>query len=532
LDAGTGEVRAYRGTVHPDEAPNPAPDGEMTLYSAPAPSVENRFIPNAAHPGITPADVRRGAVRTTAGRQAGSLSEVAYQQTSRIGSARVTTQGEKVPWWKGGMWRNRKADKKDGGRGSAAKAPAPAKSAVSRNEEDLWDDSGDYDQSGYDPYASPNPADPYSPPRGNGYAAGPYDYAAPPVGQGGFVGDPYTLPNSPPPSSPYQAGYVYPGTQLSNETASPGGYSQPGYAAPPSHDYPAPADVGDNFIPPPPGGQPLMYGASSADAPTTSPQFDNAVRLVKDNRFGEAKAILLAETSRNPSSAASWRWLGDCQYNLLELESAINSYTRALEFDPNDYYALRGMGFARLHRGHEYWRNMQEVVRTDKERGAAIFAQAHENYKKALEQLGLCLRRAPNDGEAIYGEAMAAEGASRKLYSNAVSFLRLGPENRERAELFAENCLNVINKGIERAKERAGMSPGDSGPRALLGGLYLRKAILYQQLGKKDLALIELKSAHDVQKSILDEIDKNNVTAQRSVNECESYWNSWGGSQL
>lgn len=235
----------------------------------------------------------------------------------------------------------------------------------------------------------------------------------------------------------------------------------------------------------------------------------------------------------NPSQASAWRWLGDCHYNLLELDAAITSYDRALGINPNDYYALRGEGFAYLHRGHEYWRRMQEEVqRGSKDQAASTFAQAHDNYKKSLEQLGMCLRRAPNDSEAIYGEAMAAEGASRKLYSNAISYLKLGPENRERAELFAENCLTVINKGIERARERSRLNPGESGPRALLGGLYLRKAILYHNLGKNDLALIELKNSRDVQQSILDDIDKNNTTAQKGVAECQSYWNQWGGDEL
>ncbi len=280
--------------------------------------------------------------------------------------------------------------------------------------------------------------------------------------------------------------------------------------------------------PPPPA---YRSSGPSVDA-QGSPQFENAVRLVKENRFSEAKNLLSSETGRNPSNAAAWRWLADCHYNLLELDEAVDCYQRSLERDPNDYYALRGQGFAYLHRGHEYWRLMQEEVsKGSKEKAAQTFAQAHENYKKSLEMLGLCLRRAPTDGEAVYGEAMAAEGASRKLYSNAISYLKLGPSQRERAELFAENCITVINKGIERAKERAKQNPGDAGPRALLGGLYLRKAILYNQLGKNEQALIELRNSRDVQKSILDEIDKNNTTAKRNLSECESYWEAWGGNR-
>jgi tetratricopeptide (TPR) repeat protein len=517
LDAQTNEIRAYRGTVHPDEIPNPRPAGETVLYAAPPLSVENRFVPNPNHPGLTEAMVRAGG----RDRRNGALSEVSPQQTVRLAGERLIPEGERVPWWKGGLWRNRR-----GNRGGGNSAPAPGRAATAPPPpaaDDFWNDE-DYDgynqpgseAGGYYPSPDRSGSDPY--------AQGTAGFS------GGMVGDPYTLPNSPPPTNPYPPGYAYPGTGYSYEANQPSGYApQPDYSP-----YPA-ATSEDRFLPPPPqGGTATRPSIPAGGNPPPSPRFENAVGLVKDNRFGEARAILLEEASRQPS-AAVWRWLGDCQYNLLELEPAIASYARALELDPNDYYALRGQGFALLHHGHEYWRKMQEeVARGNKEEGARIFSQAHENYKKALDQLGLCLRRAPNDGEAIYGEAMAAEGASRKLYSNAISFLKLGPEreNRERAEVFAENCLDVINRGIARSRERARLSPGDSGPRALLGGLYLRKAILYQQLGKMDLALIELKSAHDVQQSILDEIDKNNATAQRSLRECEAYWNSWGGSRL
>ncbi len=321
-------------------------------------------------------------------------------------------------------------------------------------------------------------------------------------------------------SSSYDAGSYGSSYDLGSGSVSSGGWDA------------APAPIAGPAAPNLPPAAPPTYRASPSVDAQGSPQFENAVRLVKENRFSEAKNLLSSETTRNPSNAAAWRWLADCHYNLLELDDAVDCYQRSLERDPNDYYALRGQGFAYLHRGHEYWRLMQEeVAKSSKEKAAQTFAQAHENYKKSLEMLGLCLRRAPTDGEAVYGEAMAAEGASRKLYSNAISYLKLGPSQRERAELFAENCITVINKGVERAKERAKQNPGDAGPRALLGGLYLRKAILYNQLGKNEQALIELRNSRDVQKSILDEIDKNNTTAKRNLSECESYWEAWGGNR-
>ncbi|MDR1744501.1 MAG: tetratricopeptide repeat protein [Planctomycetota bacterium] len=593
IDAGTGKLTAHTasGTVEVDG--NSPRAGETTLFAAPpsrpVPPVRADNALATPYPGtafdpyITPAPGPTG-------------------------------EDEKIPWWKGGMWRNKKDGDDSGGdrdrdesdsspsRSSSSRSPSSDSSASSPDsrassafdDDDMWGDESDDEYSGYNPdgtfgrpagqEASGQPAprqpannsyggDPYA--ADSGYPAGgvadpasaysdPYaaPYPAPypdpyastqPMTTGGTYADPYA-------GSVYQSSPVdtsmYGGTTTYNDAYSGGTYYDANaYGAAVPYDpgaayggaaytdpsaYGAPSYDAQGYAPaPPPGGgadpfanAPPSYQAEPSIDAQGSPQFENAVRLVKDNRFSEAKGILTSETGRNPSNASAWRWLADCHYNLLELDDAINSYQRALEVDPNDYYALRGQGFSYLHRGHEYWRQMQEQVgRGQKDAAATTFAQAHDSYKKSLELLGLCLRRAPNDGETVYGEAMAAEGASRKLYSNAISYLKLGPEQRERAELFAENCVTVINKGIERSKERAKQNPGDAGPRALLGGLYLRKAILYRQLGKNDLALIELRNSRDVQSSILDEIDKNNLTAQKNLRESEAYWEEWGGNR-
>lgn len=622
MDAATGEIRAYRGTVHPDEVVNNLTVREETLYASPPISVENRQVPwpggaqhfapaprraspdtaaiPASYPAPRPAVAAPAlhqapqtafappgpysAPRSTAAGFADSrafptpTSEVANQQSARPAPVEepesadrkipwwkggmfrgdgenVAADGD-VPWWKGGWWRNRnREDERD--------EPAPPRSASRSRRggdqpppvtpDDMW---GDDDYNAFNPqFAGPDVSwqtqQQQYPPR---QAPGAYQdpYAQP---QGGFTSEPYTLPNSPPPSSPYQPGYVYPGTNVTYDNTYQGGYPAPQPAppvynaptygdpyAPPASAYgdpyswpaPAPAPDSDPFASPPSfQAQPSAFvpPPPASAAPGGSPQFENAVAMVKESRFTEAKPLLLAETSSNPGNAPAWRWLGDCHYNLLELPQALDCYERAIRFDPNDYYAVRGQGFANLHRGHELWRKMMEEMNMgQREQAAATFSLAHDHYKKSLEQLGDCLRRAPNDSEAVYGEAMAAEGASRKLYSNAISYIKLGPENRQRAELFAENCLLVINKGVERANERAKSNPGEIGPRALLGGLYLRKAMLYHQIDKRDLALAELINSHRAQKAILDEIDKNNATALKGVQDCQTYWNEWGGS--
>ncbi len=610
IDATTGQLLVFRGDSV-QEVDNSHLDGQEEVVLAVAPTVnyENIYVPPEVAFGH--ADPRT-VVNPTPDPY---YSEVANHMVQR-GPRQQYAEDERVPWWKGGMWRNRRSDDDNNSStdtsstaGRAGRDDSSSTAAATANnggtgrraprmmdDDEMWDDDYGYDttsgangaQAGVQPSRDPA-ADPYAAPAFGGnraappvmsgpqtagmgqaqygapYAAQPYQdpYAAPQPYQDPYAANPYGAP-----AQQYGAvegtasivtGYDSMGNPLygSGPTYQSAPYYDPNAygsyqptasvnAQPVMSSWPGtvsglPLDTGAGPVQTtaspyapvqaPAAPMPNFQAEPSVDA-QGSPQFENAVRLVKENRFSEAKNILASETTRNPSNAAAWRWLADCQYNLLELDAAAASYQRALERDPNDYYALRGQGFAHLHRGHEYWRQMQEEVAAgQKDAAAQTFAQAHENYKKSLELLGLCLRRAPTDGEAIYGEAMAAEGASRKLYSNAISYLKLGPEQRERAELFAENCLVVINKGVERSRERAKQNPGDAGPRALLGGLYLRKAILYHQLGKNDLALIELRNSRDVQQSILDEIDKNNAAAQKNLREVEGYWEAWGGNR-
>ena len=581
------------------QAPAPAPS---VAYGSPYPAQPQQFQPV---PVQVPAQQPRQTPRVVTNyRDTEPHSEVANQTSRRTPKENVAND-EKVPWWKGGMWRNKKDDDKSPDTSAKSKSKSKTDSKAdskSRNDRDdrddpparstastsrpsrAADDDSMWDNEEYDGYnsdgtfgrpagataqrRSPPAADPndnpytapfggpnydnYGGSGGGGYSSGPQqpDPYGTPQNQGtaSFIGDPYGSP-APTYAQP-DYGQSYGGSVDMSHYDSPSSYGALGpstdsYGSPDPYgsSYGSPYDSGAGASTWSGGGDPWgsgmvaqapqsQYQASPSVDAQGSPQFENAVRMVKENRFSEAKSILSSETSRNPSNAAAWRWLADCHYNLLELDDAVSCYQRSLERDPNDYYALRGQGFAYLHRGHEQWRRMQdEVARGQKETAAATFAQAHENYKKSLEMLGLCLRRAPNDGEAIYGEAMAAEGASRKLYSNAISYLKLGPDQRERAELFASNCITVINKGVERSRERAKQNPGEAGPRALLGGLYLRKAILYHQLGKNDLALIELRNSRDVQQSIIDEIDKNNPTALKNIREVETYWEEWGGNR-
>jgi len=254
----------------------------------------------------------------------------------------------------------------------------------------------------------------------------------------------------------------------------------------------------------------------------------------EEEDFRRAKPVLENLVRAEPDNAAAYLWLGECHYNLMEFPEALAAFKRATELRPSaadEYYILRGEGFAHLHYGIQLWKRMEEERADGRtEQAEETFSDAHQHYLSALYRLQACLRRTPDDSEAVYGRAMAMEGASRKLYSNAVSHLRLGPEGRERANLFAENCIEVIDEGLELARRRANdpKFQGETGPWALMGGLYLRKAMLYQQLGKIDLALAELENAAGAQSAII-AVDKNDVNTRRALLDIEEFRRQWAG---
>lgn len=265
---------------------------------------------------------------------------------------------------------------------------------------------------------------------------------------------------------------------------------------------------------------PNMYGAEAAA------EFAKAKELVQNHRFQQAQGILENLIARNPNHAGAYRWLGDCYYNLMDLERAIQSYSKARELDPQDYYALRGKGFAHLHLGHEMWQRYEGALQKQDKAGAHEYlGSAHENYKRSLELLQQALRVFQGDNEAMYGRAMAAEGASRKLYANAVGLLKNG--ETEDAHAWAENCLEIIDEGIEAATQRIKDHPDRAGPRKLVGGLYFRRAMLLKSFGENRAAVDELSKAMATQQSILDQIDPNNSHAKQELGRCKAIFEQW-----
>ncbi len=254
--------------------------------------------------------------------------------------------------------------------------------------------------------------------------------------------------------------------------------------------------------------------------------FDRAVLLVKEYKFAKAKGLLKKVIDRDPGYSEAWRWLGDCQYNLLELDDAISSYTRARDIDPNNYLALRGKGFAHLHKGRKQYQDYKRAAKEgDNAKAAEILTMAHENFKLSLELLRECLRLVPADNEAMYGRAMAAECASRKLYSNAVVMLKNGDSTK--ANAWAERCLGIIDEGIEAAKHRINEYTGDANPRTLVANLFYRRAVLLKNFNQTENAIIAIRKAIVTQQSILDDIDPGNRRASLSLQAYTGEMQKW-----
>ena len=403
------------------------------------------------------------------------------------------------------------------------------------------------DRPGYEPYGRPaGPyADPYGAPPPAAYrppvsAAGRPDPAAEGLGirvdpRSDMTPSPMTSTYTAPPArSPY--GDYGPSSHAGSGpygNASP--YADP-YAAPRSpYATPAPAPA----PPPGPGGgyyptpAPPLASDARPRGEEASPELEQARRLVLAKRYEEALPILERETQLRPHDAEAWRWTGDCLYNLLQFPKAIEAYHRARERGGGDYYALRGQGFAYLHLGHEYWR-AQESARAagDTARAGEAFRQAHEQYKNALGNLRECAKRNPKDEEACYGRGLAAEGASRRLFSVADAWLRSAErepqparqmEYRNNASQFAISFDEVVKDGLEAARLYSSMRPNDAAPLALAGGLLQRRAIMNHYLGRQAQAESDLQEAIAAQQRILDKIDQGNAIARAAVAECRRY---------
>ncbi len=248
------------------------------------------------------------------------------------------------------------------------------------------------------------------------------------------------------------------------------------------------------------------------------PRYREAVELIRQKaNFSQARELLREVVRDYPRNSEAWRWLGDSHYNLMELDQAIEAYRRARELNPDNYYAMRGEGFALLYLGHQQYARGQRDA-------------AHDSYRDSLDILQMCLRFYPADMEAMYVRAMACEGASRKLYGNALRYLNAGEKQQGMPE--ARNCLEVIDEGVQAAAERIRYNRQEVGPRLIMGGLYHRRAVLLYRFGYLDKAVESIQSAVQTYEDIIQDVDPTNAAAKAHAEDCrrklEEYRNAAG----
>jgi tetratricopeptide (TPR) repeat protein len=268
-------------------------------------------------------------------------------------------------------------------------------------------------------------------------------------------------------------------------------------------------------------------------APTISPVFNStgnvlltqAKDLMRAERYEEALNLIEQAQNSGYRTAELYRWQGDGFYNLLRLQNAIQSFEMSLSIE-NSYYALRGLGLSHLHRGHEIHRLQQRAESTGDRNGTLrYFVDAHKEYAMALDILRRCKSEKSTDTDAIYGLAMACEGASRMSYSMALS--AIGKGLKIDAETKAADCFALIQEGLENSWIRYaqyGKDHKESGPLTLAGGMYLRKAMLENALGQRDSALNDIRLALQRHATILDDIDPNHANAKAKIRECQEQY--------
>lgn len=167
------------------------------------------------------------------------------------------------------------------------------------------------------------------------------------------------------------------------------------------------------------------------------PEFKKGVRLVQGGEFKEGKQIFLKLLEGNPNDAEGWRWLGDCQYNLMEFEKAIASYQKALKLNPSNYFAKRGEGLGLFHLGNQRWMGEKQE-------------EAHKHYLQSEAILQECIRQYPADMDAMFGLVMVAEGKSRLPFREAIHHLAEGEQ--EKAEEAFRMCVQIIENGTNAAQ--------------------------------------------------------------------------------
>lgn len=233
---------------------------------------------------------------------------------------------------------------------------------------------------------------------------------------------------------------------------------------------------------------------------------DQGRKLFESNRIAEAKTYFQRLSVEYDEDPEVWRWLGDLHYNLVELDEAMAAYARAIELQPSNYLAHRGVAFA------TYYRGVQLASAQQHDR-------AHVAFERALRRIHQCARWRPDDLEALFVRAKICEGASRKLYRNAAAYYNDGQPQLGAAE--ALNCIQVLSEGIEAARKRAAKFEKEAESRMLLARMLHRRAVLGYHMDKTKQAVADLQLAVRIYRDVLANINPKQPLAKQRLAQVE-----------
>ncbi len=236
------------------------------------------------------------------------------------------------------------------------------------------------------------------------------------------------------------------------------------------------------------------------------------LKLMREGKIETAQNALKEFLVDHPDHPDAWRQLGDCRYNLGMVREALDAYRIALRKDSRNYLAERGRGIAALYLGYESYSKGDTKL-------------AHTYFQTSLNSLHSCLSANKDDKLARYGQALAAEGASRKLYE--IARKALGGENHEQAKDIIRNCLDIIDVAAQASRERMQQKPEDSEARMLYGCLMMRRAKVLQPFGHQKEALDNIKSALEAFQPVALSKDKKSQIAQGQVSICRDLMKAW-----
>ena len=232
----------------------------------------------------------------------------------------------------------------------------------------------------------------------------------------------------------------------------------------------------------------------AAEASANSP-YQKAQRLTEAGEYKKAIPLWEKIVEEQPRNDEALRYLGDCKYNIEQFDEAVDCYKRARKLNPNNYLALRDWGFTELNAGH--------AVLKEGKPDAAM-----ERYAESLRLLREANKVFAGDSDAVYGRALAANGASQLVAAQARQLKERNDDIRE-AEKRRDQCLDLCSEGIEAASFRINRKVNEPGPRALVANLFKRRADLLYAFGRLPEAIDAAQLSQRSWQSIVKEIDKN-----------------------